>query len=66
MASEIVAFFRARELTKVHDGGGDDSEEIVVHAIPLDGIDDWLDQQAAAGLLIDPKVYAGLYFTAKA
>lgn len=66
MASEIVAFFRASELTKVHDGGGDDSEEIVVHAIPLDGIDDWLDQQAAAGLLIDPKVYAGLYFTAKA
>ena len=66
MASEIVAFFRAREVTKVHDGGGDDSEEIVVHAVPLEGIDNWLDQQAAAGLLIDPKVYAGLYFAAKA
>lgn len=65
MASEIVAFFLATDLRKVHDGGGDDSEEIVVHAVPLAGIDGWLARQAAEGLLIDPKVYAGLYFAAR-
>jgi ADP-ribose pyrophosphatase len=62
LASEIVAFFVARGLVQVHDGGGDDSEEIVVHAAPLETIDRWLDDQAARGLLIDPKVYAALYF----
>lgn len=62
LASEIVAFFVARGLTKVHDGGGDDSEEIVVHAAPIDSIEPWLADRAAEGLLIDPKVYAALYF----
>jgi ADP-ribose pyrophosphatase len=66
MASEIVAFFLAGELLKVHDGGGDDTEEIVVHAVPLAEIDEWLARQAAEGLLIDPKVYAGLYFATRA
>ena len=62
LASEIVAFFVARGLTKIHDGGGDSSEEIVVHAVPLDEVDAWLDARAAEGTLIDPKVYAALYF----
>jgi ADP-ribose pyrophosphatase len=62
MASEIVAFFLASGLVKVHDGGGDEAEDITVHAVPLAGVENWLDQQAAAGLLIDPKIYAGLYF----
>lgn len=62
LASEIVAFFVARGLTKVHDGGGDDSEEIVVHSVPLGEADRWLDARAAEGALIDPKVYAAMYF----
>ena len=62
LATEIVAFFVARGLTKVHDGGGDDSEEIVVHAAPIDSIEPWLADRAAEGTLIDPKVYAALYF----
>jgi ADP-ribose pyrophosphatase len=62
MASEIVAFFLASGLVKVHDGGGDEAEDITVHAVPLASVENWLDQQAAAGLLIDPKIYAGLYF----
>jgi len=65
LASEIVAFFVARGLKKVHDGGGDDSEEIVVHAVPLATAHAWLNRQAEAGLLIDPKVYAAMYFLAR-
>ena len=65
MASEVVAFFLASKLVKIHEGGGDDSEEIIVHSIALADVDRWLEQQAAAGLLIDPKIYAGLYFVGR-
>jgi len=43
-------------------GGGVAGEHITVHAIPLAGVSDWLAAQAQTGRLIDPKVYAGLYF----
>jgi len=61
LASEIVTFFHATDLRRVSAGGGHEHEEIVVHAIRLDEVDDWLGEKAAEGLLIDPKVYAGLY-----
>ena len=62
LASEIVTFFRAERLRKVHHGGGDGHEQIVVHEVPLDRVADWLAAKAAEGLLVDPKVYAGLFF----
>jgi ADP-ribose pyrophosphatase len=33
-----------------------------VHLVPLVEADSWLQARAAEGYLIDPKVYAGLYF----
>lgn len=65
LASEMVAFIVATGLRRVSAGGGDDSEQIVVHAIELARIPEWLTEQAARGVLIDPKVYAGLYFAHK-
>ncbi|MBI3932626.1 MAG: NUDIX hydrolase [Acidobacteria bacterium] len=62
LTSEVVTFFRARGLRRVAAGGGDAVEQIVVHEVPLDGIDAWLRSKRAGGLLVDPKVYAGLYF----
>ncbi|NNC23239.1 NUDIX hydrolase [Salinisphaera sp. USBA-960] len=62
MDSEITWWMRARDIARVGDGGGDDSEAITVHAIPLAEINAWLEQQREAGILVDPKVYAGLYF----
>lgn len=59
------AFFRATGLRQVGEGGGDDSEDIVVHKVPLATVEAWLEQQAAAGTMIDPKIYAGLYFIGK-
>lgn len=62
LADEMVTFYLAGKLKRLHNGGGDDSEQIRVHVVGLDGIDTWLDQKAAAGKLLDPKIYSALYW----
>jgi ADP-ribose pyrophosphatase len=57
-----VTLFVARGLRRVHAGGGTEHEDIHVHEVPLAEVPAWLQQKAAEGMLIDPKVYAGLYF----
>ena len=64
LASEIISYFFATSVTRVEAGGGVEHEQIEVHAPKLRTIKRWLTQQVAAGKLIDPKVYAGLYFIA--
>lgn len=64
-SNALYTFFRASGLRRVGEGGGDEHEDIEVHAIPLAEVHDWLEQKAAAGLMIDPKIYAGLYFLGK-
>jgi len=66
LASEIVTLFRATHLRRVGAGGGIGHEEIVVHEIPLEEVHQWLESRAAKGTLVDPKVYAGLYFLGRA
>ena|ERR1700677_3325462 len=63
--SEVVTLFHATGLQKVGAGGGVANEDIFVHEVPLDVVDQWLVEKAAAGVLIDPKIYAGLYFLEK-
>ena len=65
LSTEVVTFFRARGLTKVSAGGGDGSEEIQVHLVPLAQIDSWIEAKRVEGCLIDYKVYAVLYFYLK-
>jgi ADP-ribose pyrophosphatase len=48
-------------LKKINAGGGDPHERITVHERPLDTLDEWLNEQAAQGALVDPKIFAGLY-----
>jgi len=62
LASELVTLFRATKLRRVSTGGGVGHEEIMVHEVPLATAADWLKQKQISGLLVDPKVYAGLYF----
>jgi nicotinamidase/pyrazinamidase len=62
MATELVTLFVARGLRRVHAGGGTEHEDIRVHEVPLEQVPAWLKERAAEGMLIDPKVYAGLYF----
>lgn len=62
MSNEIIAFVRAHDLLRVHAGGGDEHENIVVHEIPRQDAPAWLDAKRREGYSIDPKLYAGLYF----
>jgi ADP-ribose pyrophosphatase len=61
LTSELIDFFLASGLRRIHDGGGDHQESIVVHEVPLDGAAQWLARRAADGMLIDPKIYTGLF-----
>ncbi len=62
LTNETVTFFLAEQLEKVAAGGGDASEDITVHEVPIDQIDDWLLSAQTASKLVDARVYAGLYF----
>jgi ADP-ribose pyrophosphatase len=62
LGSEVVTLFLASKLRRVGAGGGVAHEDITVHEVSLNEIDSWLAAKAKTGVLIDPKVYAGLYF----
>jgi ADP-ribose pyrophosphatase len=62
ITSERVTLFHATELQRVGKGGGVAHEDITVQEIPLAEIISWLETKAKTGVLIDPKVYAGLFF----
>jgi ADP-ribose pyrophosphatase len=61
LASERVTLFQASGLRKAAKGGGVGHEAITVHEVPLAEVDTWLTARARTGVLIDPKIYAGLY-----
>jgi len=62
MSNEIVTFVRAYDLTRIHAGGGDETENITVHEIPRTEAPGWLWRKMKEGYSIDPKLFAGLYF----
>lgn len=62
MSTEMITFVRAWELTRVGPGGGDETENIVVHEVPRREAGAWLFARAAEGYSIDPKLFAGLWF----
>jgi len=62
LTDETVRLYLAHDVTRVGDGGGDDSEDIQVHHVPLASAEEWLMQRQAAGCLVDYKIFAGLFF----
>ena len=62
LSNETVILVRAFDLERVGDGGGDSSEDITVHAVPVAQVPAWLAAREREGLPPDPKVYAALYF----
>lgn len=62
MSDEMVSFVKATGLERVGPGGGDESEEIEVHVIPLERVDSWLHEQHVAGKPMDPKIFACLHW----
>ena len=57
-----MAFVRAYDLKRVHEGGGDETEDILVHEVPRADVPRWLVRKMSEGYSIDPKTFAGLYF----
>lgn len=62
MSNEMIAFVRAYDLTREHAGGGDHTEDIVLHEVPRSEAPTWLLAKMREGYSIDPKLFAGLYF----
>ena len=65
MSNELIAFVRARGLTRIHAGGGDESENITVHEVPVSEAPRWLAAKMAEGYSMDPKLWAGLWLLDK-
>jgi len=61
LCNEVVRIFVARGLRRVEDGGGDESEAITVHHLPLDRLVPELRARCAAGAYVDPKIFASLH-----
>lgn len=62
MSDEIITFLLAEGLERVGPGGGDDSEDIRVHVVPLDDACTWLSARRGEGFYLDPKVYSGIFW----
>lgn len=62
MTAETSNIVLVEGLKKVHAGGGVDGEDITVHVVPLASVHEWLVAKRSEGFLIEPKIYAGLYF----
>ncbi len=62
LTSELVTILLATELRRVGAGGGVAHENITVHEVSLNEVHEWLVARRRAGLVVDPKIYAGLYF----
>lgn len=66
ITSELVSFYRARGLRKRGDGGGVGGEDIEVHLVPKDELDGWLRRKQKEGVLVDLKLWGGLFFLTSA
>lgn len=62
ITSEIVSFYGARGVRRKGEGGGVGGEDIEVHVIARDQLGYFLERKAADGVLIDLKLWGGLYF----
>jgi len=62
LTDEMVTIYYASGLERIGTGGGDGSEDITVHVVPLRDVVEWLDERLAEGIMLDPKIYAGLFW----
>jgi ADP-ribose pyrophosphatase len=65
LSNEMIAFVRATNLTRINAGGGDETENITVHEVPVAEAAKWLSQKMAEGYAMDPKLWAGLWLLDK-
>ncbi len=66
LTSEQLTFVHMQGLVREHAGGGVDGEDISVHLVPLAEVHEWLQRKRSEGCLIEPRIYAGLWFAERA
>jgi len=62
LSTEVITLYLARGVRRIAAGGGDGSEDIQVHVVPLREIWTWLEEHRARGVMVDAKLPGGLYF----
>lgn len=62
MSSEIVGFYSGRGVERTGEQGEREREEIRVHVVALARLVEWAREKESSGVLVDPKVWAGLFF----
>lgn len=60
MVSESFTLFRAEGLTRMHEGGGTEGENILVHHVPLGDIGAYVAARRSEGMAIDVKLLVAL------
>ena len=65
LTDEMITIYYASGLRRTGEGGGDDSEDITVHIVKLDEVAAWLETRKQAGLMVDPKIYSGLFWASQ-
>lgn len=65
LTDECLTFLVATGLHKVADGGGDESESIIVHVVPLTNAWQFLQDKLVVGLMVDSRVPTCLYLLEK-
>jgi ADP-ribose pyrophosphatase len=66
LTTECILLARAIGVAKAGAPQPDGDEKIDVHEIPLPDVPQFLRQQESQGRIIDPKIYAALYFLSSA
>ena len=61
LTDESVTLYLAEDIRKTGTGGGDESESIVVHEVPLEEVDAWIESRRQQGGRFDFKVWAALH-----
>ncbi len=61
LTDETVTFFHASGLSRTGEGGGDDSEDIEVHLVPMSELRAFLAAKREAGVKVDAKIGGGLW-----
>ena len=56
MTDETFTLFRATGLTRVHDGGGIEGEDITVYRVALQNVSEFVAERRAAGVAVDVKL----------
>jgi|GEM_PF-157579 len=62
MTGEVMTLYLARGLRREGAGGGDHTEAITVHEIPLEQVHSWLESRRQQGAMVDMRIYTALYF----